>query len=418
MSVSPAVSPIALDQLDLANFRQIEMVSETLRQSALSGVVAEWAQHPPFYAWRSGLPVTVCARGCDVRELYSDSNRFTVVAPDIPGYKVFDIFGGLESVLQMDGERHARIRRLMTPAFTPAAIARLEQAIEAIIENKLDAIVAKGSHFDAMTDFAHDIIVKVLLDASFELTPKQQKIFSNMNDAISLATEFEPGKSLPNDFLQAVGDVQQVITEIVAERRKNPGNDMISLLVTARDEGSGMTDAELFGQINSICSAGLGTTAAVIVNALHALVTHPNQKALLEQNPELISSTVEECLRFCGPGIHAFTRFATEDTTVGGVKILKDMPIIGAIQAAGFDSEEFDEPMRFDITRPPKPILAFGIGSHHCIGSRLGRLIMKKSLLAIIRRLPNLRLADENFTPVYRGFPGELSMKSLPLCYG
>ena len=416
MSVNQ-LQPIGLDQIDQARFKPVEIISNELRQNALDGLVAEWAKAPPFYAYRSGLLATVCGRHRDVKEVYMHPERFTVIAPPVAAYKIFDLFGGLESVLQMDGERHARIRRLMSPAFSPQAVMQLSDAIDIIIEEKIDRIIDAGHHFDAMADFATDIIVRVLLDASFQLTPAQQAAFVKMNDCIALATTFEPGKPPPDAFLQAVGDVQQVIAEVVAERRTNPGNDMLSHLVTARDEGKGLTEAELFGQINSICSAALGTTAATIGGALYTLLKHPEQLAILREEPALMDSAVDECLRFHGPGIFTFTRFAVEDTEIGGVKIPKNMPVIGSIQASSYDPDEFPDPLRFDVRRKPKGILSFGSGPHHCIGSRLGRMIMKKSLQRLLARMPELRFAESDFKPVYGGFPGELAITVLPLVY-
>ena len=235
-----------------------------------------------------------------------------------------------------------------------------------------------------------------------------------MNESIGLATQFEPGKAFSPEFLQAVGAVKLVIDEIVAERRQHPGDDMVSQLVTSRDEGGGLDDGELFGQINAICSAALGTTAATLCGALLMLITHPDQLDLLRRDPALIDSAIEECLRVHGPGIHAFTRFATCDSEVGKLHIPRHMPVIGAIQAGSFDPDEYPEPLRFDIRRNPS-ILAFGTGPHHCIGSRLGRLIMRKAVLAIIQRFPNLCLDDPGFEPHYTGFPGELCLSSLPL---
>ncbi len=415
---SPAANstaPISIDALDKANFIDIAMESEEVRQNAMNGMLAEWAVRKPFYAWRNGLPVTVCGRARDVREVYSHPEIFTVVAPPYPAYKVFDIFGGLESVLQMDGERHARVRRLMAPAFMPSGVQQLEGAVDNIINEKIEKIAAMGAEFDVMEHFSRDIIVRVLLEATFKMTPEQQDVFSRMHNSMGMATEFEPDKPLPQEFLNTVIAVRKVIDDIVAERRANPGDDMISQLVMARDEGRGLNDEELFGQINSICAAGLGTTAATIGGALYALTKHRDQLELLQREPQLIDSAVEECLRFHGPGINTFTRFTTQDTELGGTFIPKDMPVIASIQAASYDPVEFADPLRFDIRRNPRAILAFGSGPHFCIGNRLARLIMRKAILKLVLRFPKLRLADPDFKPVYTGFPGELCLTKLPM---
>ena len=418
MSSAPAstlTSPDFLSRIDPARFVDLDLVDENFRQNALNDLLADWATRPPFYALRNRLPVTVCTRYRDVKEVYHNPERFTVEIPPWPGYQVFDIFGGLENVLQMDGERHGRIRRLMTPAFTPQAVMRLEADIDRIIAGQTDQVASRGGRFDAMDDFARPIITRVLLDAALKLKPDQQAVFARMHDSIALATQFVPGEPFPDEFLAAVGEVIRITQEIVAERRQTPGSDMISLLVTARDQGDALTESELLGQINAICSAGIGTTAATIGGALLMLGQHPHQMELLRGQPDLIDSAVEECLRRHGPGILTFVRFATEDTEIDGVPVFKDMPVMASIQAADLDPIEFPDPMRFDIRRNPRGIVAFGSGPHHCIGNRLGRMVMKKAILGLLQRFPGLRLADPDFKPVYGGFPGELSLVSLPM---
>ena len=418
MSSAPAstlTSPDFLSRIDPARFVDLDLVDENFRQNALNDLLADWATRPPFYALRNRLPVTVCTRYRDVKEVYNNPERFTVEIPPWPGYQVFDIFGGLENVLQMDGERHGRIRRLMTPAFTPQAVMRLEADIDRIIAGQIDQVAGRGGRFDAMDDFARPIITRVLLDAALKLKPDQQAVFARMHDSIALATQFVPGEPFPDEFLAAVGEVIRITQEIVAERRQTPGSDMISLLVTARDQGDALTESELLGQINAICSAGIGTTAATIGGALLMLGQHPHQMELLRGQPDLIDSAVEECLRRHGPGILTFVRFATEDTEIDGVPVFKDMPVMASIQAADLDPIEFPDPMRFDIRRNPRGIVAFGSGPHHCIGNRLGRMVMKKAILGLLQRFPGLRLADPDFKPVYGGFPGELSLVSLPM---
>lgn len=408
-------APDFSQRMDPSRFVNIDLVDENFRQNALADLLEDWATRKPFYVLRNSLPVAICTRYKDVKEVYNNPQRFTVEIPPWPDYKVFDIFGGLENVLQMDGDKHERIRRLMTPAFTPQAVMRLEADIDRIIAEQIDHVAALGSEFDAMEDFGRPIIMRVLLEAALKLKPEQQAVFAQMHDSIALATQFVPGEPFPDEFMAAVGEVIRITQEIVAERRENPGSDMISLLVTARDEGQGLTESELFGQINAICSGGIGTTAATIGGALLMLGKHSDQMDLLRREPALIDSAVEECLRRHGPGILTFVRFATEDTDIDGVPIFKDMPVMASIQAADLDPVEFPDPMAFDIRRNPRGIVAFGSGPHHCIGNRLGRMVMKKAILGLVQRFPQLRLAEGNFKPVYGGFPGELSLVTLPM---
>lgn len=238
-----------------------------------------------------------------------------------------------------------------------------------------------------------------------------------MHRAFALTIGLQPGDPFPDEYVQAFEAARAVIVSIIEERRATPGDDAISALVTARDKGQALSDDELFSNIFAISAASLGTTSNAMGAALITLCSHPDQLEILRSEPELIPQAIDECLRF-GVGMLSFTRFATCDTEIGGTRIWKDMPVHISRQAADFDPEEFPDPLRFDVRRNPKRILAFGVGPHHCIGSRLGRLIMQRSLEALIARLRGLRFVDPGFRPVYGGMFGELKPLEIPLCFG
>jgi cytochrome P450 len=190
---------------------------------------------------------------------------------------------------------------------------------------------------------------------------------------------------------------------------------LISSLIAAHEEGDKLSDAELFGQINSIATAGIGTTANTLAGALMLLSRHPEQRDLLREDPTLIDGAIEECLRFHGPGIVSFVRFATMDTEVGGTRVHKDMPVYVSPLAAGFDPTAYEDPFRFDIHRKNRTQMVFGSGIHHCIGQRLARYVLRVALSAMLERFPDFRLVDPGFRPVYRGLTGELAPLSVPM---
>jgi len=403
------------DSLSKEDFFPYDLTDDGFRQVALREYVPEWATMAPFYVRRNGIAGVLCVRAADVRAIYMDTERFVMKSPGLPGYEVFDVFGGLESVLQMDGERHSRVRRLMNPAFSPIGLNDIRPAVEKIIRERLDAIEAGGLAFDAMADFCNTLIMRALLDATFNLTDDQQRAFEQMHNSISMATQFRPGETRPKEFTDAVVRVREVIAEVIEERRRKPGKDFISNLITARDEGSKLSDEELYGQINTICGAAIGSTAGALGAVLYVLGSHPDQFDKLKQNPELIPSALDECVRVHGPGLFSFTRFATCDTEVGGTRILKDMPVFVSPQAANYDPTEYEDPRRLDVTRKPRSIMSFGTGPHHCIGIRLAKLTMQMGLASLIERFPGLRLADPEFQPVYSGSVGTMSITRLPM---
>ena len=215
--------------------------------------------------------------------------------------------------------------------------------------------------------------------------------------------------------MRAYDNAAELVNEIIEERRANPGPDVISALIQARDEGDKLTERELFDQVFTLCGAALSATSRAAGGALLMLYTHPQQLAELIRQPDLIPDAVEECLRIANNGYFTFPRVATRDTEVGGTKILKGMVVRPSPQAANYDPDVFPDPLRFDIHRHPKRILSFGAGPHHCIGNILGRTAITIAIRRLLARFPSARLADPDFTPVYGGAVGELRLLHLPM---
>lgn len=401
-------------QLSDEEFFEFDLSDEAFRQQALRRYMDVWPYKNPFYVRRLGLPAVLCTKAEHTVEVLNDSERFVMKSPGLPGYEVFDIFGGLESVLQMDGENHSRVRRLMNPAFSPVGLGKVRPAIEKIVDERLDRIETTGGIFDAMSDFCDHLILRALLDVTFQLNEKQIRAFERVHQAITLVPTFKPGAPRPAEYQQAISAVQDVIKSVIIERRNNHGTDFISKLITARDEGSKLSDAELHGQINTICGAALGSTAATLGAALFTLCRYPDAFDQLKADPGLAEEAVDECLRLQGPGLFSFPRFAAKDTEVGGTHIYRGMPVITSPQSASYDPALFDSPFDFRFGRKER-VLTFGSGEHVCIGAGLARLTMRIGLTGLVSRFPRLRLANPDFVPVYSGNIGTMTLTTLPM---
>jgi cytochrome P450 len=403
-----------LADLDKNKVVDVDLGSSEFKQNART-ILAEWAKRPPFYVFSSGPPQVVCGRYPDVQEVFSDTVRFSSEMPRGLGFEQFDKFMGVQFVTQMDGERHARIRRLLMPAFSSRSLSRLEARITEIIEGMLDKIEIGGNEFDGMQDYGAQLVVGALLTAMAQLDERQKEIFLAFHEVLPLTTYTRPGEPFAPECMQAFERAAQLVRDIIAERRANPRPDFINDLITARDQGDQLTDRELFDQIFTICGAALSATSRAAGGALYTLYSHPDQLAELIREPGLIPAAVEECLRIASNGYFTFPRMATRDTEVGGTKILKGMVVRPSPQAANYDPAVFPEPLRFDIHRHPKRIMAFGAGPHHCIGNILGRTAITIAIRRMLARFPNARLADPDFVPSYGGAVGELRLKRLPM---
>jgi cytochrome P450 len=404
----------SLADLDWNKVVDVDLGSSAFKQNARS-ILAQWARRPPFYVFSSGPPQVVCGRYADVQEVFSDTERFSSELPRGPGFEQYDKFMGVQFVTQMDGERHARIRRLLMPAFSSRSLSRLETRITEIIEGMLDRIESGGNEFDGMQDYGAQLVVGALLTAMANLDGGQKEIFLAFHEVLPLTTYTRPGEPFAPECVRAFERAAQLVRDIIAQRRANPRADFINDLVTARDQGDKLTDREMFDQIFTICGAALSATSRAAGGALYALYSHPDQLAELISEPSLIPEAVEECLRIASNGYFTFPRMATRDTEVGGTKILKGMVVRPSPQAANYDPEVFPDPMRFDIHRHPKRIMAFGAGPHHCIGNILGRTAITIAIRRMLARFPNARLADPDFVPSYGGAVGELRLKRLPM---
>ena len=404
-----------LTELEHTKVVELDLGSFEFKQNARVSL-AEWAKRPPFYVLSNGPPQVVCGRYSDVQEVFSDPARFSSEVPRTRrGYEQFDKFMGVEIIAQIDGERHARLRRLLMPAFSSRSMARIEARITEIIDGMLDTIERRGNAFDGMEDYGAQLVVGALLTAMVNLDERRKGVFLAFHEVLPLTTYTKPGEKFPPECVRAYDNAAVLVNEIIEERRATPGTDVISALIQARDQGDKLTDRELFDQVFTLCGAALSATTRAAGGALLMLYTHPEQLDELIRQPDLIPDAVEECLRIASNGYFTFPRVATCDTEVGGTKIFNGMVVRPSPQAANYDPDVFSDPLRFDIHRHPKRILAFGAGPHHCIGNILGRTAITIAIRRLLARFPNARLADQDFTPVYGGAVGELRLQHLPM---
>jgi cytochrome P450 len=404
----------SLADLDRSKVVDLDLGSSEFKQNARA-ILADWARRPPFYVFSYGPPQVVCGRYADVQEVFSDTERFSSEMPKGPGFEQFDKFMGVQFVTQMDGERHARIRRLLMPAFSSRRLSQLESRITETIDGMLDEIERGGSEFDGMQDYGARLVVGALLTAMVNLNEHQKDVFLAFHEVLPLTTYTKPGESFAPECVRAFERAAELVHQIIAERRARPRADFISDLILARDQGDKLTDRELFDQIFTICGAALSATSRSAGGALYTLYSHPDQLDELVRDPSLIAAAVEECLRIASNGYFTFPRLATRDTELGGTRILKDMVVRPSPQAANYDPDVYPDPLRFDIHRNPKRIMAFGAGPHHCIGNILGRTTLVIAIRRLLARFPDARLVDPQFVPSYGGAVGELRLQRLPM---
>lgn len=400
--------------LDADNVIDIDLGSAEFKANAHRHM-ADWARRPPFYVLGQGQPQVVVGRYADVHKVFSDTQTFASEMPRGPGWEQFNKIMDAQFVTQMDGEQHARVRRLLMPAFSSRRIAQLEESITGIVDAMLDRIEANGPAFDGMQDYGAHLVVDALLTAMVAMDERRKAVFTAFHDLIPGTTYVKPGESWSPALRSAFDRTMEEIRVIIDERRANPRPDFISDLVNARDAGDKLNDRELFDQIFGICGASLSATSRAAGGALYLLYTHDEQRAELIRDPALIPEAIEECLRLGSNGYFTFPRIATRDTEVGGTRIPRGMVVRPSPLAPNYDPDAFPDPLRFDIHRKPKRILSFGAGPHHCIGNILGRTTITTAIRRLLARFPKAHISDPDFRPLYGGAVGELRLQALPM---
>ena len=314
-------------------------------------------------------------------------------------------------LLFMDPPEHSRLRKLMNKGFSPAATEALRPRIESLVDTMLDDLAGQ-SEVDLMPHLAHPFPAKViayLLDA-----PDSMHVdLIRWSDAVAMMVG-NPARNA--EQLTAAQNALLSLTDffrtLVAERRRNPGTDLISLLLEIEADGEVLTEDELYGQCIMLLFGGHETTRNLIGNGILTLLQHPSQLAQLRDNPSLIRSCVEELLRFQSP-VQYISRLAKEDMEIEGAPLRAGEPILIMLGAANRDPKQFKDPDTFDPARLNNPHLAFGAGTHFCIGNAIARLEAQTAILKTIQRFPKLHLATQpaTWTPNYalRG------LNSLPL---
>ena len=403
-------------ELDRTNVVDVDLGSAEFKANA-HRLMSDWATRRPFYVVPKGSgPVqVVVGRYADVHKVFSDTETFRSEMPRGPGWEQYNKIMDAQFVTQMDGEQHARVRRLLMPAFSSRRIEQLQTSITGIVDGMLNAIEKNGPEFDAMKDLGAHLVVDALLTAMVSMDERRKAIFVAFHDLIPGTTYVKPGEPWSQELRNAFDRTMEEIKVIIDERRVSPRPDFISDLVNARDAGDKLSDRELFDQIFGICGASLSATSRAAGGALYLLYTNDDQRRQLIDDPTLIPEAIEECLRLGSNGYFTFPRICTRDTEVGGTPILKGMVVRPSPLAPNYDPDVFPDPTRFDIHRKPKRILSFGAGPHHCVGNILGRTTITIAIKRLLARFPKAHMIDPNFTPVYGGAVGELRLQSLPM---
>lgn len=335
-----------------------------------------------------GEPAWLATRYEDVKVVLGDPRFSRAVAGgrDEPRSRLY--LGSPTSLLHYDPPEHSRLRRLVAKAFSVRRVEALRPRAERIADELIDRMLAQGPPAELVEDFALPLPTTVICELLG--VPVGDRVdFRLWSDAFLSTTRYTP-----DQVTEYTGRMRDYMAGLIAEHRREPRDDLIGALVTARDEQDRLSEEELLTMAEGILVAGHETTAAQIPNFVYTLLTHPGQLAAVRADPGLIPQAVEELMRYVPLGDGAGSaRYALEDVELGGVTVRAGEPVVVALQSANRDESVYTRPDTLDLHRKEASHIGFGHGPHHCLGAQLARMELQVALGSLLDRLPGLRLA-------------------------
>ena len=428
-------------------------LSNLLREEVRANPYPFYAQlrsHDPVH-WDEEMGFWVLTRYADIASVYYD-DRFSRAQGLMRGFQrlpeneqriaepVYHSFS--KTMFYADPPYHTHLRGLMNNAFTPRRVEQLRPYIQRVVDDLLDVVQAKGQ-MDLIRDLAYPLPVMVIAELLGLPSQDRQRFKGWSDDLFAILGTVRHESQLMERAAQSLTQMTEYITALSHERRQQPRDDLLSALVGVvdneealacphHDSGVGvsphsggrraheqsasahLTQEELVANINILLSTGHETTTHLIGNGVLALLQNPDQLQKLQQQPRLVSSAMDEMMRYENP-VQITYRSAIEDVEMGGRQIRKGELVNSILGSANRDLEKYTDPDRFDITRNEGRHLNFGLGIHYCIGASLVRLEAEIAFLTILRRFPKLQLATKKLDwqehPIFRG------LKSLPVAF-
>lgn len=323
----------------------------------------------------------------DVRTILSDPrfSRDALFEPGAPRSQLAE--PDQDSIISIDPPRHTRLRRLINQEFSPRRVERMRPRIEAHVAELLDVMERKAPPVDLNEYLGRPLALQVICEL-LGVPYEDHLRFGRWCDHFMAYAKYPLA-----EVGRADTEMREYLAGLIRAKRAEPGEDLLSALVHARDADGALTESELLSLGVILLLAGHDTTVTSLGGGIVTLLRHPETLAELRRDPALIPRAVEELVRLNEPGDGSFLRIATADVELNGGRIAAGTAVIASISTANRDPAVFDDPGRLDIHRTRNPHLAFGHGPHFCVGSALARVELATALKGIVERFPNLRLA-------------------------
>lgn len=299
------------------------------------------------------------------------------------------------SMLAQNPPQHTRQRRAVSKAFTAKAVEAMREQVVAKVNGLLDEVTAGGrKEFDLANEVAYRIPISVVC-GMLGVPPEHHDRFRSLIEENAAVVEPMPTPEQVVMADKASGELMDLVAGLAAERRVEPRDDLLSVLVAQQGEEGSLTDQELVADVSLLIAAGFCSTMQLIGNTIYTLLRHPDQLDLVRADPSAAAGAVEETLRY-EPPVMSWPRSVLEPVSFGGHDVPVGWTVIAVIGSANRDETVFDSPESFDITRPSPRHLTFGGAIHYCLGAPLARMEAELAVQTIVTRFPDLRLAADD----------------------
>jgi cytochrome P450 len=329
---------------------------------------------------------------------YSNEGRLAKMVEYLPAepraeLKIFEDHYRLKSLINSDPPDHTRLRGLVNKAFIPRVVESMRPRIQAIVDELLDSVQQNG-RMDIIKDLAIPVPVFVLSEILG--VPKADiSLFKPWaDDILAYQGVNKPALEILHRGQEAIVGIRAYLRELIKEKRLRGGEDLLSELVAAESEGDKLSETELVNSSITLLVAGHETTTSLIGNGIYTLLRHPDQWQLLQDDPLLLTSAIEEILRYESP-VARQPRLLKQEAEMGGKQMHPGEIAIQMLNAANRDPAYFVDPDRFDIQRQKNRHIAFGLGIHFCVGAPLARAEGQVVFSTVMKRLPRIRLVEE-----------------------
>jgi cytochrome P450 len=350
----------------------------------------------------------------EAREVMIDQ-RYSRALVFAPGRQVYGVEATLsDALIAKDPPEHTRLRKLVAAAFTDKRMQALRPRVALIVDDLVDAMLAGPRPADLSRSFSLMVPASVIC-ALLGVPVTDVERFHEWSNAI-----FADWSRSREEIGQAYAAMSGYMSELITQKRESPEDDLISVLIDARDSRGKLTEAELVDFCIQLLAAGHETTASSINMSFVALCQHPGELARLRADPGLIPAAVEELLRYViisGSGFIPLARITREEVCLGGVTIPAGETVLPSFNVANRDPAAFEDPDRLDVGRVPKTHLGFGAGAHHCLGAQLARMELQEALRGLLTRLPGLRMTRPMSELEFREGQVIASMRELPVTW-